>query len=356
MNKYLSDKLKSISFVLMVMVVFLHSYNVGIKYNTEIVQTDQDINWFLQNAISKGFTIIAVPLFFIISGYLLFLNLTNGKLKTFLPKFKKRLKTLVVPYLFWSLYGLAFIFILQTIPISRPYFNNELIVEYSLLKLLNAIFINPVPYQLWFVRDLIILILLSPILYRLIKVFKTISLVLFLCTWLFEFNFVIFSNEALFFFTVGLYIAINKISLYQPILKKNYALLILFWITIVLVKTTLILYKVENECIIIGLNKLSILIGVLSLWGCYDYKFENTDISRSKIFPIFQYSFFLYAFHEPLLSIFRKGFQNLLGASEISSISAYILAPIITILISITLAYFIKKNAHKLYSIITGGR
>ena len=76
MNKYLSDKLKSISFVLMVMVVFLHSYNVGIKYNTEIVQTNQGINWFLQNTISKGFTIIAVPLFFIISGYLLFFKLT----------------------------------------------------------------------------------------------------------------------------------------------------------------------------------------------------------------------------------------------------------------------------------------
>ncbi|MEP2058451.1 MAG: acyltransferase [Maribacter litoralis] len=356
MNKYLSDKLKSISFILMVMVVFLHSYNVGINFNTEGVQTDQGVNWFLQNIISKGFTIIAVPLFFIISGYLLFLNLKNGSLKTFIPKFKKRIRTLVVPYLFWSLYGLLFIFILQAIPISRPYFNNELIIEHSFFKLLKAIFINPVPYQLWFIRDLIILILLSPFLYRIIKVLKPLSLILLLSTWFFEFNFVIFSNEALFFFTVGLYIAINKISLYQPILKTQYVLLILSWITIVLVKTALIQFQFDNKWIIAGLNKLSILIGVLSLWGYYDHKFKNTDISKSKIFPIFQYSFFLYVFHEPLLSIFRKGFQNILGASEISSISAYFLAPIITITISITIAYFLKKNTSKLYSLITGGR
>ena len=356
MNKYLSDKLKSISFILMVMVVFLHSYNVGIKYNNQLVQTDQYINLFIQNAISEGFTIIAVPLFFIISGYLLFLNLKNGRLNTFLPKFKKRLKTLVVPYLFWSLYGLVFIFILQAIPISRPYFNNELIIEYSLLKLLNTIFIKPVPYQLWFVRDLVILILLSPILYRIIKIFKPLSLVLFLFTWLYEFNFVIFSNEALFFFMIGLYLAINKISLDQPILKKNYALLIVFWIIIVLIKTWLISIQFEDEWMIIALNKLSILIGVLSLWGYYDYKFKDTDISKTKIFPLFQYSFFLYAFHEPLLSIFRKGFQNLFGSSEISSISAYFLDPITTIIISILIAYFLKKNVHNLYSIVTGGR
>ena len=107
---------------------------------------------------------------------------------------------------------------------------------------------------------------------------------------------------------------------------------------------------------IIALNKLSILIGVLSLWGYYDYKFKDTDISKTKIFPLFQYSFFLYAFHEPLLSIFRKGFQNLFGSSEISSISAYFLAPITTIIISILIAYFLKKNVHNLYSIVTGGR
>lgn len=356
MNKYLSNKLKSISFILMVLVVFIHSYNVGIKYNSEIVYKDQYINLFLQNIVSKGFAIIAVPLFFIISGYLLFLNLKNGKLNTFLPKFKKRVKTLIIPYLFWSLYGLIFIYLLQSLPFSRPYFNNQLIEEYSLIRILKTIFINPVPYQLWFIRDLIILIILSPLLYRLIKSFKLFILIFFLLTWLFEFNFFIFSNEALFFFTLGLYFALNGISLNQPILKVFSAPLIFLWITIVLIKTLLILFQFEIEWIITALTKLSVLIGVLSIWGAYDYIFENTDISKNKIFPIFQYSFFLYVTHEPLLSISRKSLQNLLGPSEISSITAYFLAPIITISVSIIIAYILKKNIPKFYYIITGGR
>ena len=80
MNKYLSDKLKAISFILMGMVVFLHSYNIKIKFASGTGIIKQGYNSFTQDFISNGVTRIAVPLFFTISGYLFFLSMKEAKL------------------------------------------------------------------------------------------------------------------------------------------------------------------------------------------------------------------------------------------------------------------------------------
>jgi surface polysaccharide O-acyltransferase-like enzyme len=117
---------------------------------------------FLQYFISQGLFRLPTPIFFSISGYLFFLNM-KGKQSEFILKFKKRIKTIVIPYLFWSTSGVLIYFALQIIPQSRAFFNKELVINYSLLKLLNTIFFNPVPGQLWYLRDLIMLVFLSPI-------------------------------------------------------------------------------------------------------------------------------------------------------------------------------------------------
>ena len=121
MNKYLSIKLNVISFFSMVMVVFLHSYNVVVNLNTQNIELNRGYSSFFQDFFSQGITRIAVPLFFLISGYLFFLNI-KGAPGEFISKFKKRLKTIVLPYLFWSVWGLLLFFILQTLPQSKNFF------------------------------------------------------------------------------------------------------------------------------------------------------------------------------------------------------------------------------------------
>lgn len=203
MNKYLSDKLKAISFLLIVMVVFLHSYNLEVRFNTGTEFIKKGYNSFIQDLLSQGLARIAVPLFFIISGYLFFINIKNGSFSEFLSKYRKRSNTLVFPYLLWSIYGLLFFLILQSIPFVKPLFVSELIVEYSTTQLLSRIFIKPIPYQLWFIRDLIILVFLSPILYWLIKYLKLYIIFIFLVCWICTFNFIILTSDSLFFFTLG---------------------------------------------------------------------------------------------------------------------------------------------------------
>lgn len=66
MSKELSNKIKNISLILTFLVVILHAYNLE---NSETVLS---INSFIQNFISYEICTIAVPTFFMISGYLLF--------------------------------------------------------------------------------------------------------------------------------------------------------------------------------------------------------------------------------------------------------------------------------------------
>ena len=71
MNNYLKNKITTISFLLMIMVVNIHSYNL-------LPIIPKGYNTFIQDLFSQGFSRIAVPLFFIISGYLFFLNIKEG--------------------------------------------------------------------------------------------------------------------------------------------------------------------------------------------------------------------------------------------------------------------------------------
>ena len=62
-DRYLSNKIKNISFLLTILVVILHAYNID---NTISIVS------FIQTFISHGIATIAVPIFFMISGYLFF--------------------------------------------------------------------------------------------------------------------------------------------------------------------------------------------------------------------------------------------------------------------------------------------
>ena len=79
MNTYLSYKLKVLSLIAIIFVVFIHA-NINIPDSTNFLYENSA---FLQYFISQGITRTAVPMFFIISGYLYFISF-DGTLNTYL--------------------------------------------------------------------------------------------------------------------------------------------------------------------------------------------------------------------------------------------------------------------------------
>lgn len=358
MNKYLSDKLRVISFISIIMVVFLHSFNGTVRFTSGNLSLNNGYSIFIQEFLSHGITNIAIPMFFCISAYLIFLKF-GGTMSEFIQKYRKRAKSLLLPYLIWSLWGLLLCFLLQSVPQSRQFFTNDLIINYSFAKLLNTIFLDPISYQLWFLRDLIVLVFFLPLIYFLIRYLRAIPIILFFIIWLdlFKIDLLLFSNESVFFFFLGAYISIYK-SEYalKKLNQKYYWLFTVVWILIVLLKTIIIYNNPALTPLPLLLHKVSILVGLIALWSMYDILMLKKENPNKIIFSLSFFSFFLYVFHEPVSILMKKGLFYILGSSELTSLIIYFSLPIMIITISISLGAFIKKIAPKFYMIITGGR
>ena len=93
MDKYLSNKLKNMSLFMTFFVVILHSNNLE---NSSVL----NVNTLVQNVIGQGIVRIAVPMFFVISGYLFFYKFKPST-EAFISKYKKRFKSLFIPYFIW---------------------------------------------------------------------------------------------------------------------------------------------------------------------------------------------------------------------------------------------------------------
>lgn len=345
-DKYISVKLKVISFFSMLLVVFRHAYNLG---ENVIVAKKECVSFFVQIFVSSGFTSIAVPIFFSISGFFLFL----GKKQSFREYFlllNKKFKSLVIPYLFWSIFWFLI------------YFLKGHYKDYSVTTILNDIFINPIPLQFWFIRDLFGLVVISPLIYLLIK--YTNGFIIFILLFIWYFNVLIPLNEsiALLFFAIGSYLAIKGINLK---LSKDYSLaLILLWLLILFFQTFLIfnskenisiLKLIQNNFVINFLDKSGIVLGMLVIWKIYDLLFNHIDVANYKWFSITDLSFFIYAFHLPILWMVPSYIYRFVGHNQFSLL-IYIIAPTLLILFGLVLGTSLKRYMSPFFGIITGGR
>ena len=84
------------------MVVFLHCYNFTDNFLLPQTTISEGLNiaTFIEFFLCNGFTRIAVPIFFMISGYLFFLTYKLS-IEKYFYKVKSRFLSLMIPYLIW---------------------------------------------------------------------------------------------------------------------------------------------------------------------------------------------------------------------------------------------------------------
>jgi hypothetical protein len=108
---------------------------------------------------------IAISVFFVVSGYYFFYGSSFDR-KCYWRKIKGRISTLLVPYVFWN-FSTSFVFFLVYLTYSD-------LGKFSKDILFRCFAVNSVPPNgpLWFVRDLIIFALFSPVIYWIIRNLK----------------------------------------------------------------------------------------------------------------------------------------------------------------------------------------
>ncbi len=165
MTQYLSDKLKVLSLVSIMLVLYIHSgfhdFEIG----------GMAANNAVQNFLSGMMGRCAVPLFYVISGWLFFRSLPDG-VRSVWGKMRKRVRTLLVPYLVGALFCVGFSVAVAVAPGTAKYMNGSImpLFQESIGKILCSIFYagesgTPVAFQLWFLRDLILIVATAPLWY-----------------------------------------------------------------------------------------------------------------------------------------------------------------------------------------------
>jgi surface polysaccharide O-acyltransferase-like enzyme len=355
MNPYLSNKITFFSFWLIVLVVLLHSLNVTFTNCDNLICGFQ---YFLSHKLTQ----IAVPLFFFISGYLYFLKADVNKnidFSFFVASFKKRLKTILLPYVLWCVLWFLFMYGIQFLPVIKNYFSEPLHNMILKDKILN-LFYYPLNYPLWFLRELIVLFLITPILFFFIKylkilvVFALLLLALIYNKVIVLYGLVFLQSIPLFFFSMGAFFSMYKknIIIIKP--KRYIAFgLLTIWFFLNIVSLYDDKQYFFSDSSIRGLDLVKNLLGCFTIWYLYDF-FNKKN--QWKNYSYYKYSFFIFTFHGIPTVVLIKISSILTQENPYYLFLAYLNIFILVIVTAICIAKIINKLYPKTYKILTGSR
>jgi fucose 4-O-acetylase-like acetyltransferase len=352
MTDYLSKKLSFFSFWLMLGVVVLHS----------VILDDSSLPSVVQRFISYYLLQICVPMFFMISGYLFFLNVKDMSFTLYLEKLRKRFKTLVLPYFIWSLFIFALIYLLQQLPFFGGFFPQKF-SEMDNIEIVKNAIIYPYNYPLWFLRELILFIILTPLIYFCLRYIGKLFLLALFLFGLFQDSFFyyhihIIHVNSLLFFALGGYLGLSK---HKLIFSNRLTLLsgVLFIILNLLcfLYDEKILFIHTDDSIIPIIFKFfrsfKNLAGSLFVWLLFDFIMKTKKIFSPRKY--YKYSFFIFLIHGVPTVIFVKICQKFLFNPYVSFVF-YLFVPTTIILLCVIFGHFLEKNYKHLYKTITGMR
>ena len=170
-KELLSATLTFIKFPLACLVVLLHADPSSkrldaIGFDIETVSSAAaSVIWFFSQYLGH----IAVPAFYIISGFLFFYGVKTFDKATYQQKLQRRAKSLLVPYLAWNVIFLIAIAVIGQTNIPFLQFPPLLDGSISPVQFIVAVFVKPLDGPLWFIRDLMVMVVATPLLYQIIK-------------------------------------------------------------------------------------------------------------------------------------------------------------------------------------------
>ena len=250
-----------------------------------------------------------VPGFLFISGYLFFLSH-----KTYGEKLKGRFHSLLVPYLLWN--GLLLLGYLAAYAAGHPQdINGRSMVDYGWADYVrlfwdrgsfdNGNFV-PLLCPYWYIRNLLLLSLLSPIIYILVQRLGAIFFLLPVAIWWMLTPHNAFIPQSVLFFSLGAFFSIRSkvpLQLFHDWRKPLLALFLLFALADVLshiLVPTPVNLQLHRLALLFNLPALFLLADWLSQRGCQSALLTNA-------------AFIVFSIHYPLMVVLRKACTHYLG-------------------------------------------
>lgn len=346
-------------FPLIIGVLFIHALpDVIQKMEITDVWNDSHILWsykYISELCSHAIPLIAVPLFFFISGYYTLFQKDWSKRDIIKTEWRKKVKGLVIPYLIWNTLMIVALLLwaklsyLLGLEISYP------LKLTSLKQVLGYYTYDVINYPLWYLRELIILTILAPIIYRLLRVSNGWVLLIFLVIFLVDIPLLpsLLGNVSVFAFSLGGFLGMKKINPLELVWSYKHTILV---ITVLLV----LFLPLSNSWAYHGyLTKFYILLGASSALILSHKAKSRRPYLFEKLKSLNRYVFFIYVAHAVLINylvhalILRLPFVNP-GAD--GALLGYFLTVLLTLVSTLVIYHFLDRLQPQLLKFLCGSR
>lgn len=366
---------------LAIAVVFQHSFGAPEHVDVDMVRLHEcPLSWqsmydFVRIAGSYIITDCAVPTFFMISGFLFFYKVKEWNMSVYGNKLKKRFWSLFVPYILWIC-----LFVLHTEmlilggvllhgkPLSGMW---EYIIDNGGLNMLwdsfhgegcytTDVFGHPAPptgpvlAPLWFVRDLMVVVLFTPLIHWLIKRFHFIPVIFFgICYFTRLFIPVHgFSADCFFWFSLGAYFSIGGKNMVTQLYRFRYPAYVIALLAII----PLIWYNGKGNEMVHYLYYTYVVCAVISLVSIAAWLLRNGKVKLNHWLA--RTTFFIFLCHMFVWEYVRVYMYNVLVPEDCYPIMiiAYLIRPFVIVVLCIALYWLLERYLPRLLSVLTGGR
>ena len=345
-SQRLSAAIMWLRFPLIFLIILLHCYSV-VRFDEPRILYFKVIYPF---SLWLGET--GVPAFFFISGYLFFVSK-----KSYGKKLKTRFHTLLIPYLLWNLILLSIYIILYAIGYPQN-INSKSILDFSIIDYLRLFWDRgsydegnfvPLLCPLWYIRNLIIMSIFSPLLYYIIKYARELFLLIMVIWWMSSYHNA-FIPQTILFFCLGAYFSIFNINPLQIATENITIIITLFCI---FAAGDILSHVAIGTPVNLQLHRISLIFNIPALLLLADFCVRHGY--TNKLLP--NSAFIVFCVHYPIVVLLRKfcifRFSN---SSDDVHIILYFVCVIVATLLSICIYCILERHFPRFKNILSGNR
>lgn len=293
---------------------------------------------------------VGVPCLSAISGFLLFRRGLDGF--DYARTMRSKATTVLVPFLIWNLSLLLLAYLGQRNGIGFGYLPDVVGASWrDLSSLAFALEAWPINVPLYFLRDLLLCLLLSPVLGFLVMRFPLLTLAVLLAYAVLPVpNGIFLKKSILFGFSVGIYAALHKVDIKRFDTQAAPILAIVLIISVALA-TALYQYGPDFPVWLETARSLAALTGILGAW-CLSALLIGSRFAAA-LSKGGGLSFWIFCAHYPLLVlVWMVWNRSGLGFYPLF----YIVAPVAVLIATVLSNAAVKRSMPQLHSLLTGSR
>jgi succinoglycan biosynthesis protein ExoH len=302
-----------------------------------------------------GYT--AVPALSVISGYLFFLGADRRTPPRFLAKWRKRVRSLLVPFLIWG--GVFAVLGLVTARLGIGFFGNRFEPGPDFWRnFLNAWIgysTYPAAAQLWFVRDLIVTVAVSPLIWIAVSRAPRLTLAALCALWLGDHNLWIFIRlDVVGFFALGAAFSMHG---WRRDIPERLALpLLLVFLALVFVRTVAPYFLGTTDGWgLYWMTCIMRVLGVVTAWGAAPLLMAGVVPAVVERYGYL--AFFMHCAHFPPILFVKTAFGKLIDPqSSLEHLAIYALTVSCTIASVVVGAQLLRMISPALFATLSGGR